>query len=219
MRSGVETTTISKVMEVYKNTLDIGDIRYSPNYLKVGADGNIVSNLIPFKNETGIVKVNDRPADEYEKRKITINAFRLGIPSDIPFDSGLGTLYTDRMFESSALPRATQKFEGFDGTIVTRKFLSGAWTEWQKAGDLNLLNNQYKNDTPISSYPVKKVTKTTHISTDNTSFPDNAIGTLETNRLSTNDILNYQMFYPYNKNVFFKRFWTASGWGEWPKIS
>lgn len=217
--SGVETATVSDIMKVYKNTLDIGDIKYSENYLKTGADGNIASNLLPFKIDSKVSKVNDRPADEYEKGKVTVTSFKLGAGSDIPFDGGIGTLYTDRTFEASALPRATQKFEGFDGTIVTRKFLSGAWTEWQKAGDLNLLNNQYKNDTPISSYPVKKVTKTTHISTDNTSFPDNAIGTLETNRLSTNDILNYQMFYPYNKNVFFKRFWTASGWGEWQKFS
>lgn len=84
------------------------------------------------------------------------------------------------------------------------------WTDWVSVGSVNTVSKPYKNDTPITDYPRYKITKTTHLAAGNHGFPE-TIGTLETVRLSMNDVLNHQFFYPYNKNIFYKRYWTANG--------
>src|SRR5699024_2548921 len=149
----------------------------------------------------------------------TITSYQLEFNSDIPFDSGIGTLYTDRRFERNEYgARAFQRFEGWDGTVVTRQYISGKWTDWVSIGSINTVLKPYKNDTPITDYPIYKITKTTHLSAENHGFPE-SIGTLETNRLRGNDVLSYQFFYPYNKNSFYKRYWTSIGWSEWGKFN
>src|SRR5699024_409883 len=92
------------------------------------------------------------------------------------------------------------------------------WTDWVSIGSINTVLKPYKNDTPITDFPIYKTTKTTHLAAENHGFPE-SIGTLETNRLRGNDELSYQFFYTYNKNIFYKRCWTASGWGTWEKIN
>ena len=217
--SGVETVTVDDAMKVYGNTLDIGDMKYSEKYFKVGSDGNIETNNIPVVYNKNIAGVNNKAGTDFEFGKITVTSYQLGNNSDIPFDSGIGTLYTDRRFERNEYgARAFQRFEGWDGTIVTRQYISGKWTSWLGIGNLNLVKGTYTNDTSITEFPKFKVTKTVHLANENTGFPE-PIGVLETNRLSGNDILSYQFFYPYNKNSFYKRCWTSSGWGAWGKIN
>ena len=217
--SGIETVTVDDAMKVYGNTLDIGDMKYSDKYFKVGSDGNIETNNIPVVYNKNITSVNNKAGTDFEFGKITITSYQLEFNSDIPFDSGIGTLYTDRRFERSEYgTRAFQRFEGWDGTVVTRQYSSGKWTDWVSIGSINTVLKPYKNDTPITDFPIYKITKTTHLAAENHGFPE-SIGTLETNRLRGNDVLSYQFFYPYNKNIFYKRCWTASGWGTWEKIN
>ena len=217
--SGVETVTVNDAMKVYGNTLDIGDMKYSEKYFKVGSDGNIETNNIPVVYNKNISGVNNKAGTDFEFGKITVTSYKLGSNSDIPFDSGIGTLYTDRRFENNEYgTRAFQRFEGWDGTVVTRQYIAGKWTSWLGIGSLNLVKGTYTNETSITDYPKFKVTKTAHLANENTGFPE-PIGVLETNRLSGNDILSYQFFYPYNKNSFYKRCWTSSGWGAWGKIN
>lgn len=217
--SGVETVTVDDAMKVYGNTLDIGDMKYSEKYFKVGSDGNIETNNIPVVYNKNISGVNNKAGTDFEFGKITVTSYKLGSNSDIPFDSGIGTLYTDRRFENNEYgTRAFQRFEGWDGTVVTRQYISGKWTTWIGIGNLNLVKGTYTNDTSITDFPKFKVTKTAHLANENTGFPE-PIGVLETNRLSGNDILSYQFFYPYNKNSFYKRYWTSNGWSEWGKTS
>ena len=217
--SGVETVTVDDAMKVYGNTLDIGDMKYSEKYFKVGSDGNIETNNIPVVYNKNIAGVNNKAGTDFDFGKITITSYELGNNSDIPFDSGIGTLYTDRRFEKNEYgTRAFQRFEGWDGTVVTRQYIAGKWTSWLGIGNLNLVKGTYTNDTSITDFPKFKVTKTAHLANENTGFPE-PIGVLETNRLSGNDILSYQFFYPYNKNSFYKRYWTSSGWGVWEKIN
>lgn len=217
--SGVETVTVNEAMKVYRNTLDIGDMRYSEKYFKVGSDGNVETNNIPVVYNKNIAGVNNKAGTDFEFGKITVTSYKLGNNSDIPFDSGIGTLYTDRRFENDEYgTRAFQRFEGWDGTIVTRQYISGKWTSWLGIGNLNLVKGTYTNDTSITEFPKFKVTKTAHLANENTGFPE-PIGVLETNRLSGNDILSYQFFYPYNKNSFYKRYWTSNGWSEWGKFN
>ena len=216
--SGVETVTVNDAMKVYGNTLDIGDMKYSEKYFKVGSDGNIETNNIPVVYNENISNANTLKNTDYAPQKITVTSFKLNKPSDIPFDSGIGTLYTDRRFDVGDFgTRTFQRFEGWDGTIVTRQYIVDKWTPWSTIGALNLVGEKYTNTTPIEKFPKYKVTKTVHFAAENTGFPE-PIGTLETNRLSGNDVLSYQFFYPYNKNMFYKRCWTTSGWGTWEKI-
>ena len=50
---GIECVTVHDAMKVYGNTLDIGDEKYSENYLKVGSDGVLdTSNLPVMYNKT-----------------------------------------------------------------------------------------------------------------------------------------------------------------------
>lgn len=217
--SGVETVTVDDAMKVYGNTLDIGDMKYSEKYFKVGSDGNIETNNIPVIYNENISNANTLKGTSYAPKKITVTSFKLGKSSDIPFDGGIGTLYTDRRFEVNDFgTRAFQRFEGYDGTVVTRQYVVDKWTDWVSVGSVNTVLKPYKNDTPITDFPRYKITKTTHLAAENTGFPE-PIGTLETVRLSMNDVINHQFFYPYNKNIFYKRYWTANGWSSWEKIN
>lgn len=217
--SGVETVTVDDAMKVYGNTLDIGDMKYSEKYFKVGSDGNIETNNIPMTYNKNIAGVNNKAGTDFESGKITVTSYQLGYNSDIPFDGGVGTLYTDRRFEIHALgTRAFQRFEGWDGTVVARQYIVDKWTDWVSVGSVNTVSKPYKNDTPITDFPRFKITKTTHLAAENHGFPE-TIGTLETVRLSGNDVINHQFFYPYNKNIFYKRCWTSNGWGVWAKIN
>jgi len=77
----------------------------------------------------------------------------------------------------------------------------------------------YTNASPITDFPRFKVTKVTFLSGEASDLPNGGIGTLETNRLSANDVLNYQMFYPFNNHDIYRRYWTASGWSVWGTFS
>lgn len=217
--SGIETTTVNNAMKVYGNTLDIGDMKYSDKYFKVGSDGKLETSNIPVVYNKNIKNVNVKKGTDFESKKLTVTSFDLSNPSDVPFDGGVGVLFTDRRFEIHDLgTRAFQRFEGYDGTIVTRQFIVDKWTDWVTTGSVNTVLKPYKNDTPITDYPRYRITKTTHLAAENHGFPE-SIGTLETVRLSMNDVINHQFFYPYNKNIFYKRCWTANGWGTWEKIN
>ena len=216
----IECVTVHDAMKVYGNTLDIGDVKYSENYLKVGSDGVLDTSNLPIIYNKNLPNANSIKGTDFKDRKITITSFDLSKKSDIPFDSGVGTLYTDRRFETNEYgQRAFQRFEGFDGTIVQRVYISGSWSDWTTVGVVNSVKKpNINNSSSITEFPKFKKTVNTFISSDNSGLPE-PIGTLETSRMSSNDVLNYQLFYPYNKNVFYKRFWTANGWSDWDKIS
>lgn len=217
---GIECVTVHEAMKVYGNTLDIGDKKYSDDWLKVGSDGVLDTSNLPVVYNKNLTNVSSIKGTDFKDGKITITSFDLSKKSDIPFDSGVGTLYTDRRFELNEYgQRAFQRFEGFDGTIVQRVYISGSWTEWTTVGAINSVKNpNINNSSSITEFPKFKKTVNTFISSDNSGLPE-PIGTLETSRMSSNDVLNYQLFYPYNKNIFYKRYWTTSGWSDWEVFS
>lgn len=72
---------------------------------------------------------------------------------------------------------------------------------------------------PITEYARGKMTRTNFLSSDNTGFPHNSTGVLETYRniyTSYNDN-SYQLWHPYNSNKIYKRIWddTTSSWLQW----
>ncbi|QKW67561.1 polysaccharide deacetylase family protein [Staphylococcus hominis] len=216
---GIECVTVHDAMKVYGNTLDIGDVKYSENYLKVGSDGVLDTSNLPIIYNKNLSNANSIKGTDFKDGRITITSFDLSKKSDIPFDSGVGTLYTDRRFEMNEYgQRAFQRFEGFDGTIVQRVYISSSWTDWTTVGGLNTVTNNYNSETAITDFPKFKRTTFVVLSTDNAGFPEQ-VGTVETNRFSSADVLGYQLFYPYNRNYFYKRYWTTSGWSDWDKIS
>lgn len=221
--SGVEVATVKKAMRVYENTLDIGDTYYSKDYLKVGSDGSIDFSNIPIKVDAKNDAVNSRLGTDFPAGRMSINRFQIsGTASDIPFDNGFGTLYTDRSFEKEGLvgSRATQRFEGVNGTIVYRNFNAGVWSDWVNYGSVNTVKTKaYTDSSPITDYPSKKVTTVAFNSTDASGFPDGGIGTLITSRMHSTDTINFQIFYPYNKNKMYKRIWNGSAWGAWEVFS
>jgi peptidoglycan/xylan/chitin deacetylase (PgdA/CDA1 family) len=72
------------------------------------------------------------------------------------------------------------------------------------------------NDTLITAFETESITTRSFVSADASGFPSGGIGTLVTYRLSTNDAVNYQMWYPYGSYTqFYRRYWTGSAWSAW----
>lgn len=215
----IECATVHDAMKVYGNTLDIGDVKYSENYLKVGSDGVLDTSNLPIIYNKNLTNVSSIKGTDFKDGKITITSFDLSKKSDIPFDSGVGTLYTDRRFELNEYgQRAFQRFEGIDGTIVQRVYNGGKWSDWSTVGGMNTVRGTFNSASVITDFPKFKRTTFAVLAGDNAGFPEQ-IGTVETNRFSSADVLGYQLFYPYNRNYFYKRYWTANGWNDWDKIS
>lgn len=216
---GVEVVTCKEAMEIYENPIDIGDMYGDQMFFRLGADGLFDSSGLPIVLNTNNSNINDRPGTEFTSGRITINRFGLGAASDIPFDFGVGTLITDRSYEARQYVGtiAKQIFIGHQGAMVTRYFNSATgWSPWVTAGALNIVKTKnYTAASPITDFPPGMVTRVTFISGQAPDFPDGGIGTLEVNRLSQNDILNFQIWYPYNSDKFYRRRWTASGWAAW----
>lgn len=218
--SGVESVTVSKAMETYSNTLDIGDFKYAEGHFKIGANAKVDSTSIPILVDVDNEAINTRPGTSYDGDKISINRFKIGEPSDIPFDNGIGTLITDRLMEhyGNVGANARQEFYGYLGTSITRYFSGGMWTDWESIGQLNTVKNKpFNNASPITDFSYGKVTQIPLYSGDAPDFPAGGIGTLEVSRVAVNDILNFQTFYPYNSDITYRRRWTASGWTPWVK--
>ncbi|WP_053091801.1 BppU family phage baseplate upper protein [Staphylococcus haemolyticus] len=215
----IECATVHDAMKVYGNTLDIGDVKYSENYLKVGSDGVLDTSNLPIIYNKNLTNVSSIKGTDFKDGKITITSFDLSKKSDIPFDSGVGTLYTDRRFELNEYgQRAFQRFEGIDGTIVQRVYNGGKWSDWSTVGGMNTVRGTFNSASVITDFPKFKRTTFAVLAGDNAGFPEQ-IGTVETNRFSSADVLGYQLFYPYNRNYFYKRYWTTNGWSDWDKIS
>lgn len=216
---GIECVTVHEAMKVYGNTLDIGDKKYSDDWLKVGSDGVLDTSNLPVVYNKNLTNVSSIKGTDFKDGKITITSFDLSKKSDIPFDSGVGTLYTDRRFELNEYgQRAFQRFEGIDGTIVQRVYNAGAWSDWTTVGGMNTVRGTFNSASVITDFPKFKRTTFAVLAGDNAGFPEQ-IGTVETNRFSSADVLGYQLFYPYNRNYFYKRYWTTNGWSDWGKIS
>ena len=216
---GIECVTVHEAMKVYGNTLDIGDKKYSDDWLKVGSDGVLDTSNLPVVYNKNLTNVSSIKGTDFKDGKITITSFDLSKKSDIPFDSGVGTLYTDRRFELNEYgQRAFQRFEGIDGTIVQRVYNGGKWSDWSTVGGMNTVRGTFNSASVITDFPKFKRTTFAVLAGDNAGFPEQ-IGTVETNRFSSADVLGYQLFYPYNRNYFYKRYWTANGWSDWNKIS
>lgn len=216
---GIECVTVHEAMKVYGNTLDIGDKKYSDDWLKVGSDGVLDTSNLPVVYNKNLTNVSSIKGTDFKDGKITITSFDLSKKSDIPFDSGVGTLYTDRRFELNEYgQRAFQRFEGIDGTIVQRVYNGGKWSDWSTVGGMNTVRGTFNSASVITDFPKFKRTTFAVLAGDNAGFPEQ-IGTVETNRFSSADVLGYQLFYPYNRNYFYKRYWTANGWSDWDKIS
>lgn len=215
---GIETVTVKDALKHYENTLDIGDRKYSKNYFKVGSDGIIDSPSLPIVKNKNNASINDRKGTDFASGRMSINTFPIGSPSNIPFDNGLGTLYTDRTFEDERYTGtlAVQTFVSVNGTIVNRNYNTArGWSDWLPLGSLNTLRAKpYTDATPITDYPNGKVTKVGLLSGQAPNLPHGGIGTLETNRLGGNDVLGYQLLHPYNNSRIYKRQWTGSAWTD-----
>ena len=216
---GVETVTVKEAMEVYENTLDIGDLEYSEDYLKVGSDGSVDSSYLPIISGKNEVEINAKRGIDFSTGKTTIDKYTSTHRSDIPFDNGIGTLFTNRLMEKPGIigSRAFQRFESINGTVVERNWNTPTgWTEWLSVGNLNTIKtSSYKESSPITDFPRYRVTSVPLTANDSSGFPERGIGTLTTSRLDMNDIINFQMYFPYNKGTIYRRFWTNDGWSRW----
>ncbi len=91
-----------------------------------------------------------------------------------------------------------------------------ATTRYNSAGTLVSITN----DTPIAEFPKRKVSTVSFTTASNSGIPyGNGAGTFSTYRINDDDVLNYQMFVPFNKSGIALRYWTASGWENRRTIS
>lgn len=218
----VDVVTVSQAMAYYANTLDIGDKKHSTDFVKVGADGTLDITNLPIAIQNYGTQINSKAGTDFPSGKLSINRFLMTAPSDIPFNSGVGVLYTDRIFENRTLAGtlAIQRFEGFSGAVVRRTYsTSGGWSDWTSQGKLNTVKTKpYTGASPVTDFPNSTVTKVGFLSGEAPDLPNGGIGVLETNRIGETSVTNYQLFYPYNNNRFSKRFWTGSAWSNWQEF-
>ena len=216
----IKIATCGEALNTFENRLDVGDRAYDGTYAKIGANGVHDFSSMPIVYKKSISAVNVLALETFEVKKITINTFKTGAASDIPYDAGVGTLVTNRMnFVTGQYVFDTQTFYGYKGTIAQRQAKSAnIWGVWTPNGNnFNTVRNNYTNASLLTDFPIGKVTTTYVVGNDNASFPDIA-GVLITSAL-TNNVTAYQVFHPLNKSAFFKRNWNGSGWSAWLKFS
>ncbi|EGT3614922.1 hypothetical protein FHH43_01535 [Clostridium perfringens] len=215
----IKTKVVKDVLKERANILDYGDSYYDYNYFKIGSNGKFDLKQIPiiFDSENNPI-VNQKTIQEFEKNKVTINVYNHTNKSDIPVDSGLGVLKTYCLFTKEGnYSGCYQEFFGYMGSNATRYYSQqeNGWTDWQIDNVFITSNLSIKNETSITDFPKGRIITKSFIS-GQTNIPiSSGIGTLITSRLSPNDILNYQIWHPYNDDSIYKRRWTSSGWGEW----
>ena len=64
-------------MKVYGNTLDIGDKKYSDDWLKVGSDGVLDTSNLPVVYNKNLTNVSSIKGTDFKDGKITITSFDL----------------------------------------------------------------------------------------------------------------------------------------------
>lgn len=224
--SGIDVVTVGEAMELYQNTLDIGDKVYSDKVAKIGSDGNVDFTDIPFVvDNDGRETINEKKGIDFLPNKITISHFGALNESNIPFDSGRGTLYTDRLNEQSIYvgADAVQTFSSHLGNSYVRKYGGGVWGEWTSTSGFNTarIRGDIENK-PITEYPENKVTAVSYMGADNTGISvGSGIGTVITMRLSRGiGTLSRQFFYPINESSYYTRRWLGSNqWDRWERVS
>lgn len=219
----IPIVTCGEALDIYENRLSIGNKAYNGEYAFIGANGKHDFSSLPLVYKKSTADVNAKRPVDFEARKVTMNAFRTGSASDIPFDAGIGTLITNRMSHvAGQFTFNTQTFYGYNGTVVQRKGMNAdTWGAWTSEGMLNTVKTKaYTNETPLTDYPDGRITSTSFLSSDNSGLPDTGIGTLVTSRVGDGKVTHYQLFYPYNKaDLIYRRVWTGSAWGKWAKFS
>lgn len=223
VNKGIETVSVKYAMKVYGNTLDIGDIKYSPDYFKVGSDGRINSSSIPYLKGDNNPLINDADGTDFVSGRITIDRYTSGLRSNIPFDNGVGSLFTNRLEEEHGLigSRANQRFEGVNGTIVERNWNTAhGWTDWVTHGLLNSVKiKPITASSPLDDFKSGKVSVNEFLSGEAPDFPKGGIGTLITSRIGYNSVTHFQMFYPYNRaDLMYRRTWNGSSWASWSEF-
>lgn len=216
--SSAEAVTVGEALEYYENTLDIGDKVNNGEYAKIGADGIAEFTSVPYVVDKKNDDINNRLGTDFRAGFVSINKYPSTAPSNIPFNNGIGTLYTDRTFEHLGLTgtNATQEFKDSNGRVHSRQFISATgWNDWVTQGVINTARTKnYTNDSPSADFPTGKITVTEFLSSHNSGLPSTGIGTLITNKTASANTF-FQIFYPYNNNSFYKRYWNSGTWSDW----
>ena len=215
----IPIVTCGEALNSFENRLSIGNKAYDGEYAFIGADGKHDFSSLPIVYKKSIAAVNAKRPVDFEVNKVTMNTFKTGTASDIPFDSGIGTLITNRMnYVNGQFVFDTQTFYGYRGAVAQRQGKNAdTWEAWTNTSNFNTTRNNYTNASLLTEFPVGKVTTTHVLSGDNAGFPAVA-GVLITSAL-INNTTAYQLFHPLNRGVFFKRNWTGSAWAEWVMFS
>ena len=75
----------------------------------------------------------------------------------------------------------------------------------------NFTDDKYiTQDTPITYFPKDKITTKVFTTLDSVTFPDGAVGTLETYRFSKHEDLSFQLWHSAYQYKIYKRIWSTS---------
>lgn len=221
LSKGVETATISDILDVYENRLDIGSETHDNKYFRVGADGRFVGTGLPYIHNGYEPDVLERVPTYFKHGFNTINTFNTSNASNLPIGNGIGILTTQKITTAMGGTDASQTFEARSGEKITRSSMNRGdkWSEWSTLGPVNLLRSKpITADSSLADFPEQKVTVLTFLAGADTGFPGGDIGTLMTSRIGANPVTHFQMFYPYNNNRVFRRTWSGSSWRSWNEL-
>lgn len=215
----VPIVTVTQALDVLENKIDVGDSELG-NGFKVGSDGSIDASNIAIHYERAFPDLQNRSIVDYRKNKITVMAFNSSSNTNIPFSSGSGTLQTYRLFPLDDT-MSYQIFSGFNGDTYKRTWNLALkkWNDWIDQQPVAFVKGVDVNS-PRGSFPPLKISYSSFLSADNSGFPvGNGMGVLETNRISPEPILQFQIFRPYNGDFQITRRWTGTTWGEWSGLT
>lgn len=165
------------------------------------------------------------PITDFEKGKITPYSFlekdgKTGFP-----EQQAGTLITYRLGETDYT--SFQIWYPFSNDKVMYKrrwdsYNNRGWQPFEKFDNSKALDylpvTSVTSETPLTSFTKGKISATAFQVSDNkTGFPEIQAGTLVTYRISDNDYIGFQLWYPYNSGTFYKREWHAVNkvWNAW----
>jgi peptidoglycan/xylan/chitin deacetylase (PgdA/CDA1 family) len=222
--------TLNDALNQIGNIVDIGNYP-NKDYFVIGADGKVYSSMLkPLNTLVNATNSADNSTliGVFENFKITqtpiTNSNATGFPNNTA-----GVLITDKTAGENGYNY--QLYHVYNSNDIYKRGTTstGVWKAWQKinlgfydnatiTSDLNAFSNASVN----TSFVVGKVTYT-KINTaggNNVGFPNNASGTLITDRVANENGYDYQMYHPYNSNEVWKRGITSAGvWKAWQKIS
>ncbi len=219
----IDIVTINEGYNIFGNALEVGDYLneddiVTTNGMAISFNGEYANFATKLISKVGLN--SNSPITAFPSRCVSITSF--ASYDNGTFPTSAGTLHTSRINTDDAFSYQLW-YPHNSNKIYKRMWSDSVWQSWEvitgePTGMKLISKTGLNNASLITTFPTKCVSVTSFISPDGAGFPTNA-GTLFTARIDDNNDLAYQLWYPYNSNVVYKRMCSSNTWLNWETIS